>query len=159
MLGINAKPSCHSHPTLQQPLLSTLLLPLPLDWQPVLSQRDECTRLCCPHTTYHHYGNILWGEFESLLTLMFSALQAPAPAHCLSPLPEPWGDRADLWAQKCDAHLCHGMEKMAAAKFNVPLGQPWLFPRQYCCPVAVTDSLPMLSPSLDFHKLGVSLQF
>lgn len=96
---------------------------------------------------------------EALLSLMFAALQASAPAHCLSPVLKPRGDRADLWAQKCNAHLCHRMEKMAAAKFSVPLGELWLFPRQYCCPAAVTASLPMCLPSLDFCKLGVSLQF
>lgn len=117
---------------------------------------QECGALTEPTTTM---GTLSGVKFEALQSLMFTALQAPAPAHCLYPVPEPWGDRAYLWAQKCDAHLCHGMEKMAAAKFNVPLEQLWLFPRQYWCPVAVTDSLPMLSPSLVFHKLGVSLQF
>lgn len=92
---------------------------------------------------------------EALLSLMFTALQASAPAHGLSSVPRPWGDRADLY----DAHLCHSMEKMAAAKFSVPLGELRLFPRQYFCPAAVAASLPMRLPSLDFCKFGVSLQF
>lgn len=146
-------PHCSSH--FSAPYYSLCLWIGSLCFPRGMSAQD-CAALTQHTTTMGTFSGV---KFEGLLSLMFSALQAPAPAHCLSPLPEPWGDRADLWAQKCDAHLCHGMEKMAAAKFNVPLGQPWLFPRQYCCPVAVTDSLPMLSPSLDFHKLGVSLQF
>lgn len=39
-------------------------------------------------------------KFEALLSLIFATLQAPAPAHCLSPVPEPWGDIADLCTQK-----------------------------------------------------------
>lgn len=117
---------------------------------------QECDALTQHTTTMETLSGV---KSEALLSLMFAALQASAPAHCLSPVPRPWGDRGDLWAQKCDAHLCHGMEKMAAAKFSVPLGQLWLFPRQYCCPASVTASLPILSPSLDFSKLGVSLQF
>lgn len=137
---------------------SMLFLPLPLDWQPLLFQRDECTRVCCPRTTYHHYGNTVWGE------IWVSAVTGDcSPAgSCPSTLPVPclqalgWQSRfmgSEMWP-----HLCHGMEKMAAAKFNVPLGLG-LFPRQYCCLVAVTASLPVHSPSLDFSKLGVSLQF
>lgn len=56
---------------------------------------------CAALTQYTATVETLSGvKFEVLLSLVFAALQAPAPAHCLSPVPEPWGDRADLWAQK-----------------------------------------------------------
>lgn len=56
---------------------------------------------CAALTQYTATMETLSGvKFEVLLLLVFAALQAPAPAHCLSLVPEPWGDRADLWAQK-----------------------------------------------------------